>query len=398
MMNNNNRRETRASLVAEARKILDTAQGESRELAADEQERVDRIFADVDQLANEIRAEERIDNLEMEMTAVAERRTVNQPMVVADTQGSVNLPMRSTPEYRDAFRGWLRTGNRAELRALEVGTATEGGNVVDDDMAAAIVEKADELSFVRGMSNVITANSDIKIPVESTKVAAAIVAEEGAYGETDPAFALKTLSSFKLSCLVKVSEELAFDSEFDLSAYLARAFGRAMALGEDQYFLTGTGSGQPSGIFTDGAGAVTSAGDDALAADDLIDTMYSVPAEYRVGNRCAWVMNDSTAKAIRKLKDSDNQYLWQPALSLGQPDTLMGFPVMTNSNVAAVADGAKPVAFCNFDYFTIADRGSIAVQRLDELYAGNGQVGFRAYRRLDGKLTQTAACGILTIQ
>lgn len=397
MNNNNNRRENRAKLVAEARQILDNASNETRDLAADEQERVDRIFADVDRLADEIRAEDRVANLETEMAAIPERRTLSQPMKTADAPAKATS-LYGSAEYRSAFRGWLQTGNRAELRALEVGTATEGGNLVDDEMAAAIVEKADELSFVRSMSNVITSNSDIKIPVESTKVAAAIVAEEGAYGETDPAFAVKTLSSFKLSTLVKVSEELAFDSEFDLSAYLSRAFGRAMALGEDQYFLTGTGSGQPSGIFTDGAGAVTSTGNDALAAEDLIDTMYSVPAEYRVGNRCAWVMNDSTAKAIRKLKDDDGQFLWQPSLSMGQPDTLMGFPVMTNSNVDAVGDGNKPVAFCNFDYFTIADRGGIAVQRLDELYAGNGQIGFRAYRRLDGKLTQTAACGILTIQ
>ena len=397
MNDNQNRRENRASLVAEARKILDAASNESRELLAEEQQRVDTIFTDVDKIGDEIRSEERLVNLEAEMTVIPERRTVSQPMQMIEAPVEPTS-MHGSAEYRSAFRNWLQTGNRAELRALEVGTATEGGNVVDDDMAAAIVEKADELSFVRGMSNVITSNSDIKIPVESTKVAAAIVAEEGAYGETDPAFALKTLSSFKLSTLVKVSEELAFDSEFDLSAYLARAFGRAMALGEDKYFLTGTGSGQPSGIFTDGAGAVTSAANDALAAEDLIDTMYSVPAEYRVGTRCAWVMNDSTAKAIRKLKDSDGQFLWQPSLSMGQPDTLMGYPVMTNSNVGAVGDGTKPVAFCNFDYFTIADRGGIAVQRLDELYAGNGQVGFRAYRRLDGKLTQTAACGILTIQ
>ena len=397
MNDNNTRRENRAKLVAEARQILDNASNETRDLAADEQERVDRIFADVDRLADEIRAEDRVANLETEMTAIPERRTLSQPMKMADAPAKATS-LQGSAEYRSAFRGWLQTGNRAELRALEMGEGTEGGNLVDDEMAAAIVEKADELSFVRGMSNVITSNSDIKIPVESTRVAAAIVAEEGAYGETDPAFALKTLSSFKLSTLVKVSEELAFDSSFDLSAFLSRGFGRAMALGEDKYFLTGTGSGQPSGIFTDGAGSVTSVGNDALAAEDLIDTMYSVPAEYRVGNRCAWVMNDSTAKAIRKLKDSDGQFLWQPSLSQGQPDTLMGFPVMTNSSVAAVGDGTKPVAFCNFDYFTIADRGGIAVQRLDELYSGTGQIGYRAYRRLDGKLTQTAACGILTIQ
>ena len=229
---------------------------------------------------------------------------------------------------------------------------------------------------------------------------ATIIAEEGSFssGTTDPAWSQITLGSYKLGGNVLVSEELLFDSSYDVQATLARSFGRSFALGEDQYCLTGTGSGQPTGIFTEaGTGSVTAAAVAAVTTDELMDLYHTVAPEYRVGTKCAWVMHDSTAKAIRQLKDSNNQYLWQPGLAAGQPDSLLGRPVYLNSNVAELATGNKTIAFCNFDYFTIVDRGAIAVQRLDELYANTGQIGFRGYKRFDARLGQDAACGILTM-
>ena len=399
MNNNNTRRENRAKLVAEARQILDNASNETRDLAADEQERVDRIFADVDRLADEIRAEDRVANLETEMATIAERRTLNNPVVSETAADSKPVNLRSTPEYRDAFNGWLRSGNPTELRALSIGTAADGGNIVDDEMAGAIVEQADQISWVRGISNVVTTNSDLKIPVESTKLAADIVAEGGAYsgGSTDPQFSQTTLASYKLASEVKVAEELLFDSEFDLAAYLSRGMGRAFGLAEQKFVLTGSGSSQPTGVInTSSVTSVAAAGETAITSDEVIDVFYSVASEYRVGDRCAWFLNDSTAKLLRQLKDGNNQYLWQPGLMMGQPDMLLGHPVYTDSNMPAAATGNKSLCFANFDYVTIVDRGQIAVQRLNELFASTGQVGFRAYRRFDSALTQSGAAAILT--
>lgn len=390
-MDNTAKKQKRAGLVAEARKIVDLADAESRGLSGEEQQRVDTIFADADTLAADIAIEERVAAAEADMEKYT-RRTQSEPraLEVATSTASEERTM--------AFRHWLRTGDRTELRALEVGTASEGGNIVDDEMAAAIVETADEMSFVRGLSNVMASNSDIKIPVESTRLAAVVKAEEAAYAETDPAFGQITLSSYKLTTLTKVSEELLYDSEFDLAGWLSRAFGRAFGLGEDKLFLTGSGSGEPTGIINEGGvGNVTAASATVLTADELIDCYHTVLPEYRNGGNVAWVMNDSTAKEIRQLKDTTNQYLWQPGLVAGTPDMLMGKPVYTNSNIPATATGNIAAAICNFDYFTIVDRGRVAVQRLDELYAGDGMTGFRAYSRLDGRLTQDAACATITM-
>lgn len=392
------KREQRTALVAQARQILDAADAENRSITAEEEQKFDSIMADADALSSSIDRESRLAGFDADLSETRTRITRFEPTTGMDEIVVENVSPQGTDEYRQAFDTYLRTGSRRELRALEVGTAAEGGNVVDDSMASEIVRKADEMSFVRGLSRVITTNSDTKIPVESTKVAAAIVAEEGAYGETDPAFGSTTLSSYKLSCLVKVSEELLYDSEFDLSAYLAEAFGRAFGVAEDQYFLAGTGSGQPTGVIeTSGVGAVTADAAAAITADEIIDMFHAVSNEYRRGNSLAWAAADATIAKIRKLKDGDSQYLWQPGLQAGQPETLMGVPIYANANMPASTTGLKALTMCNFDYFYIADRGGINVQRLDELYAGNGQVGFRAYRRLDGALTQGAAASVLTM-
>ncbi len=399
------KREDRARLVTQARAILDAADADSRNITAEEEAQFDAIMQDADVLSSTIEREERLGGFDSKLSETTTRVTRFEPTTNMEAVVAENISPYATDEYRDAFQGYLRGGRRAagELRALEVGTASEGGNIVDDAMGDAIVQKADEVSFVRGLSRVITTNSDMKIPVESTKVAAAIVAEEGAYGETDPAFGSTTLSSYKLSTLVKVSEELLWDSEFDVASYLAQAFGRAFGLAEDQYFLTGSGSSQPTGVInTSSVNNTTAAAGAAITSDEVIDVYHELPNEYRMGNRCAWFAADGTIKLIRQLKDTSGgagtgNYMWQPGLQAGQPDTLLGYPIYANSNMPAATTGLISVGLANFDYFYIADRGSLQVKRLDELYAGNGYIGFQAHRRIDGALVQADAGSILTM-
>tara|TARA_R110002096_G_scaffold187982_2_gene367717 strand:+ start:780 stop:1967 length:1188 start_codon:yes stop_codon:yes gene_type:complete len=394
-MDTNIRREQRAGLIATARGIVDGADAETRSLTSEEQQQIDRVFADADALQRTIEREDKLATAESELRSF-HRRTVSDP--ATESAPATEARMTARPEYRAAFSHWMRTGDRTELRALEVGVAGEGGNIVDDSMAAAIVNKADEMSFVRGLSNVMASSSDVKIPIEATRVAAVVKAEEAAYAETDPAYGQITLSSHKLTTLVKVSEELLYDAEFDLQGWLSTSFGRAFGLGEDKLFLTGSGTGEPTGVINEGGvGNVTAAAQAAITADELITAFHTMPPEYRNAGNVAWVMNDSTAKLLRQLKDGNNQYIWQPGLQAGTPDMLMGKAVYTNSNIPAAATGNIAAALVNFDYFTIVDRGRVAVQRLDELFAGNGQIGYRAYSRLDGRLTQDAACATITM-
>ena len=131
----------------------------------------------------------------------------------------------------------------------------------------------------------------------------------------------------------------------------------------------------------------------AVTADELMDLFYSLKSPYR--KNAVWILNDSTIKAIRKLKDNNGQYLWQPSLVAGTPDTILGRPVKTSAYMPAIAAGAKTIAFGDFSYYWIADRQGRSFKRLNELYAANGQVGFLGSQRVDGKMILPEAVKVL---
>ena len=196
--------------------------------------------------------------------------------------------------------------------------------------------------------------------------------------------------------MIKVSEELLNDSVFDLESYIAREFARRIGTKEEEAFFTGDGTGKPLGILAASGGAetgVTAASATAVTADELMDLFYSLKSPYR--KNAVWILNDSTIKAIRKLKDNNGQYLWQPSLVAGTPDTILGRPVKTSTYMPAIAAGAKTIAFGDFSYYWIADRQGRSFKRLNELYAANGQVGFLGSQRVDGKMILPEAVKVL---
>lgn len=186
--------------------------------------------------------------------------------------------------------------------------------------------------------------------------------------------------------LCRVSTELLQDSAFDIEDYLSGEFVRAFGAAEEQAFCVGTGVGQPTGIFTANGGTVgvTSAKATDISADELISLIYALKAPYR--RNAAFLMNDSTVAAIRKLKDGNGVYLWQPALQQGQPDKLLGYDLYTSPYVPAATAGNLAVAFGDFKNYWIGDRQGRTMQRLSELYATNGQIGYIATERVDGKV------------
>ena len=194
---------------------------------------------------------------------------------------------------------------------------------------------------------------------------------------------------------MKVSIELLDDSAFDLEEYIAREFAYAFGAAEEQAFCVGTGTGQPTGLFTTNGGTVgvTAASATAVTTDEVISLIYALKAPYR--KNAKFLMNDATVSALRKLKDSNGQYLWQPSLTAGTPDTILNRPVYTSSYVPAIAAGAKTIAFGDFSYYWIADRQGRSFKRLNELFATTGQVGFMATQRVDGKLILSEAIKVL---
>lgn len=366
----------RAQLVAEMRSLLDGKEG----LNTEDQEKLAKIEADFDSVEKQIRAEEKINKIEDKLASIVE-----------DTYVPSVEKSNSVDDYSAAFNEYARKGLSAltgeKLAALQVGTDSEGGFIVPESFETKIVEILQDVNPFRSVANVIRTASDRNIPVESSIGSFAYVAEEGAYGSSDPVFARVTLGAHKAGGIVKVSEELLQDAFFNLESYLANVAGRRFANLEEASFCTGTGSSEPQGLFNptysnNVTGAVSATA--AITSDDLIDVFHSLGRQYR--SNATWLMKDDAAKLIRKLKDADDQYLWQPGLQAGQPDTILGRPVIVSTQATAPAADAKSVIFGDMSYYTIADRAGISAQKLNELYAANGQVGYKFSTRNDAKV------------
>lgn len=383
----------RANLVSQARELVERADAEKRNLEADEKEQYDRIMADVDALKEAADREHRLTSVEKELEG-ATRKAPTPDMSDAasvDPKGS---------EYRQALFTYFRQGINGigpnEFRALEVGQNSEGGYTVDTEFEKQIIDFLVEENVMRSLCTVVQTSSNRNIPIVSSSGVAEWVEEEGNVPTThDPAFGQKQLKAYKLSDIIKASEELLMDSEFDLASFLAGQFARKFGLAEEEAFINGDGNGKPTGFLASSEEG-TSGG--ALTGDALITLFHSLVRGYR--QRASFLMADGTAANVRSLREgtgdevggaSRGNYLWQPGLQAGQPDLLLGRPVFTSPGMPADASGNKTVAFGDFNFVWIGDRGGRTFQRLNELYAANGQVGFKATQRVDAVLTQPSA-------
>ena len=280
---------------------------------------------------------------------------------------------------------------------LTSGTDSEGGYLAPDEFEKTLIEALEEENIFRQLANIInTSSGDRKIPVVASKGSASWVDEEGIIPESDDSFGQVSIGAYKLATMLKISEELLNDSVFNLESYIAREFARRIGTKEEESFFLGDGKGKPTGVLnsTGGAeiGVTTSA---AIKSDDLMDLFYSLRSPYR--KNAVFMMNDSTVKAIRKLKDNTGQYLWQASIQAGQPDTILNRPVKTSTYVPAIEANKKAIAFGDFKYYWVADRQGRSFQRLNELFATTGQIGFKASQRVDGKLILPEAIKVLQI-
>lgn len=243
-----------------------------------------------------------------------------------------------------------------------------------------------------------TSSGDRKIPVVASKGEAAWIDEEGAFVESDETFGQVSIGAYKVGTMIKVSDELLNDSAFNLEAYISKEFGRRIGSKEEEAFFVGNGTGKPTGIFnaTGGASEGTKTSTAAISFDDVMDLFYSVKSPYR--KKAVWVLNDTTVKALRKLKDNNGNYIWQPSVQAGQPDMILNRPYHTSAYVPEIVAGKKVMAFGDFSYYWIADRQGRSFKRLNELYAANGQVGFLASQRVDGKLILAEAVKTMTMK
>ena len=389
-------REKRSKAWEAAKAFLDSHRTEKGILTAEDDAAYTKMEQEIEDLGREIARMERREALDAELNKPVNIPITGQP---AKSGADGEKKGRASDEYKRNFWNAMRmTGDPHIIRnALQEGADSEGGYLVPDEFERTLVKALEEENIFRKLAKIIqTSSGDRKIPVVTTHGSAAWLDEEEQLTESDEVFGQTSLSAHKLGTFIKVSDELLNDSVFDLESYISAEFARRIGSKEEEAFFTGDGSGKPTGIFAASGGAdvgVTAAAAAALTADELIDLFYSLRSPYR--KKAVWVMNDSTVKAIRKLKDGNGQYLWQPALTAGTPDTILNRPVYTSSYVPAIAAGAKTIAFGDFSYYWIADRQGRSFKRLNELFATTGQVGFMATQRVDGKLILSEAVKVL---
>ena len=391
-------REKRAKAWDAAKQFLDAKRGADGMLSEEDTATYDKMEQDVMILGKEIERLERQAAIDAELSKATSTPLTGKPGAKMG-KDEVEKTGRASDEYKGSFWNAMRVKAPmpSVLNALQEGTDSEGGYLVPDEFERTLVEALEEENVFRTLAHVIkTSSGDRKIPVVASKGTASWVDEEGAYTESDDTFSQVSIGAYKLGTMIKVSEELLADSVFDLEAYISKEFARRIGAREEESFFNGDGKGKPLGILAAAGGAevgVTAASATAITADEVIDLFYSLKAPYR--KNAVWVLNDATVKQIRKLKDSTGQYLWQPSLVAGTPDTILGRPVKTSAFMPTAAAGAKTIAFGDFKYYWIADRQGRTFKKLSELYAANGQVGFMGTQRVDGKLILPEAIKVL---
>ena len=391
-------REKRAKAWDAAKAFLDSKRGNDGMLSAEDAATYDSMEADVVALGREIERLDRQAAIDRELSHPVGKPITERPGADAD-QGKTG---RATDEYNAAFWRTMRAKSvpHEVLNALQVGVESEGGYLAPDEYQRTLIEALEEQNIFRQLAHVIsTSSGDRKIPVVASKGTASWIDEEAAYPESDDSFGQVSIGAYKLATMIKVSEELLNDSVFDLPSYIAREFARRIGAAEEEAFFTGNGTGKPTGVLNATGGAetgVTAASATAITMDEVMDLYYSLRAPYR--RNAVFIMNDSTIKAIRKLKNGNGDYLWQPSVTAGTPDTLLNRPVYTSSYMPAIAAGNKAILFGDLGYYWVADREGRSFKRLNELYAATGQVGFQSSERVDGKLVLAEAVKVLAMK
>ena len=293
-------------------------------LSAEDNATYEKMEQEIADLGREIQRRERQDALDAELN-----KPVNQPITNNPANAEKPKSGRASDEYKEDFGRHLR-GKKPLHNVLSESVGADGGYLVPEEFENQIVRGIDETNIIRSIAKVITTAHDRKIPVAVGHSVATWTEENAAFTESNPSFGQKQIDAFKLTDLIRVSTELLQDSAFNVEDYIIREFSYAFGVAEEQAFCVGTGTNQPTGIFTENGGEVgfTTSSATVITIDDVISLIYSLKAPYR--KNAVFLMNDATVGLIRKLKDGNGAYLWQPSVQAGQPDKILGFDVYTN--------------------------------------------------------------------
>lgn len=379
-----------------AKDFLESRRGNDGLISAEDNETYEKMENEVVSLGKEIERLQKQAAIDAELNKATAEPIREEPGRVPGEEKKG----RASAEYDREFWNAMRKKNYYDFHnSLSIGEDGKGGYLVPDEFEKKLIEGLEEESFFRSLATIIrTSSGDRKIPVVTGKGEAAWIDEGGEYPESDDSFGQTSISAYKLATMIKVSDELLNDSVFDIQGYITREFARRISTKEEEAFFVGDGTGKPTGIFDSKGGAEVgvNATSVSITFDDVMDLFYSLKAPYR--RKAKWLLNDSTVKSLRKLKDGNGNYIWQPSVTVGVPDMILNRPYYTSTFVPELAAGKTPMAFGDYSYYWIADREGRSMKRLNELYARTGQVGFLASQRVDGRLILSEAVKVMTVK
>lgn len=380
--------EKRAKMWDAAKNFVETHVDANGNLSIEDKATYDKMESEIDEISNSITRQQRADAREMELS-----KPVNTPIITKPYKDDSKVEVkngRASDEYKNAMLNALRSNFRQVTNVLQEGVDADGGYLVPEEYDKRLIDVLEEENIMRKLGHKITTSGEHKINVAATKPAAAWIEEGGSLQFTDATFSQILLDAHKLHVAIKVTEELLYDNAFGLENYIVTQFGKALANAEEDAFLNGTGTGQPLGLFAENGGGMAALSTTTLKADDIVSLIYALKRPYRKNS--AFIMNDSMIATIRKFKDNNGAFMWQPALTYGEPDKLMGYNVYTSQFCPE-----DKIAFGDYSYYNIGDRGTRSFKQLTELFAGNGMIGYVAKERVDGKLILPEAVQILTV-
>ena len=397
-MNAKQMREKRSALNEQMNGLLSAAKAEGRNLTKEENVQFDAMYAEQDELRNSVKRIEQAEELKKELASKADE--------VRDNAAPAKV------EARDAFNAYLRRGvnglTPAEANALgELRTGADNAQVTTNDGLGGFLVPENWSDFVsvtelfksdiEQVATVIrTANGQaFNLPANNdTSVVAAILGEATAVTRSDMTFTNVKFDPFTYSSgLVQVSNQLMSDNAFDLSSFVGGQLANRLKRGINAGLTTGADTTAPQGIVTGSTAALTSASATAIDIDEVMDLFYSVDASYRNAPGAGFMMNSSTAKAIRILGfgQTNDFPAYVPGMSVGEPDMLFGKPVYINEDMDSIAATKKAIIFGDLSQYYIHEAGGVQILRLNERFADELSTGFIGYRRIDGHLLQGSA-------
>jgi HK97 family phage major capsid protein len=388
-------REKIEALAKQAKNMIESKGGES--WSADEQGQYDGFINQIEEAKAGIKRLEQMRELEAE-------NFFNDASEEARKRAAKSGKDPLEIDAMQAVALYLRHGNNvtaeqaiAIRNAMSTTTTTEGGYTVPSEVSAMVIDALKAYGGMRDVAEIITTEggNPWNFPTsDGTAETGEIVAENGAATGADITFGTVALNPFMYSSKkIALPWQLISDSAVDVVAFVVNRLATRLGRITNTHYTTGDGSSKPYGLMARTSAGKTGTTGQTLTViyDDLVDLKHSVNRAYRQNGK--WMMNDLSVAIVSKIKDTTGQPIWQPAITAGAPDMLLGHPVTTNDDVAVMAANAKSIAFGDLSQYKIRDiKDSVIMRRFDDsAFALNGQVGFCGWMRTGGNLVDTSA-------